>query len=228
MKDGPAISFIASLLGDPARANMLSALMDGGALTASELAEEAGVTKQTASAHLSKLLHGELVLMEKQGRHRYFRLSGGDVAGLIENLMGVASIRGPARVRPGPKEPELRKARICYDHLAGLCGFALFDALLQDKLISYHNEKIRLEDSGRSRMSNFGIDVSALENKRRLVCRTCLDWSVRRTHLAGSLGAAILSGIIEKGWARRAENSRIIRFCGSGERSFKAFFQIAQ
>src|SRR4051812_39496459 len=116
MKDGPSIAPIAALIGDPARANMLTALLSGKALTASELAQEAGITAQTASSHLTKLESGGLLDMVKQGRHRYFRLAQADVAEMLETIMGVAARAGHLRSRPGPSEPHLRKARVCYDH----------------------------------------------------------------------------------------------------------------
>src|SRR6476659_7691424 len=119
MKTGPNIAPVASLVGDPARANMLTALMAGQALTATELAAEAGVTSPTASSHLSKMQAGGLVAVEKQGRHRYYRLAGADVAAMIETIIGVAARAGHIRTQPGPKEPALRQARVCYDHLAG-------------------------------------------------------------------------------------------------------------
>ena len=133
MKTGPDIALIASLVGEPARANMLTALMSGRALTASELAREAGVTPQTASAHLAKLEGGGLLALEKQGRHRYYRLTGPDVAAVLEGLMGLAARAGHTRVRTGPKDPALRRARACYDHLAGDLGVQLFDGLVAGK-----------------------------------------------------------------------------------------------
>lgn len=133
MKYGPNIAAIAAMIGDPARANMLTALLNGAALTASELALEANVTKQTASSHLNKLADAGLVAVEAQGRHRYYRLADADVAGLLETLMGVAARAKALRTRPGPKEPALRHARLCYDHLAGDLGVALFDSFLKNK-----------------------------------------------------------------------------------------------
>src|SRR5580693_4120809 len=129
MKEGPAIAPVAALAGDPARANMLAALLAGKALTASELANEAGVTVQTASSHLSKLEGGGLIAGVKQGRHRYFRLADSDVADMLEKMMGVAARAGHLRTRPGPGDPAMRHARVCYDHLAGEMGVAMFDAL---------------------------------------------------------------------------------------------------
>src|SRR4051812_7227788 len=133
MKDGPSIAPIAALAGDPARANMLAALMSGKALTASELANEAGVTAQTASSHLAKLENGGLVSAVKQGRHRYFRLADSDVATMLESMIGVAARAGHMRTRTGPGDPALRKARVCYDHLAGEMGVRMFDSLAKSR-----------------------------------------------------------------------------------------------
>ena len=129
MKEGPDISRVAALIGDPARANILTALMDGRALTASELAAEAGVTAQTASSHLARLAEGGLILPRKQGRHKYFELSGADVADVLEGLMGLSAQLAP-RVRTGPKDDALRAARVCYNHLAGRRGIQMFDAMM--------------------------------------------------------------------------------------------------
>jgi DNA-binding transcriptional ArsR family regulator len=226
MKIGPDIARIAVLIGDPARANMLSALSSGAALTASELAAEAGVTKQTASAHLAKLLDAELLAVEAQGRHRYFRLGGEDVGDLLESLMGVAAQRKTTRVRTGPREPALRRARVCYDHLAGDLGVGLFDAMRASKWIAVDVHDVTVPKAGRTAFAAFGIDVAELETLRRPLCRTCLDWSVRRSHLAGTLGAAILDRVFELGWARRAKASRVVDFSTAGERAFAAQFKL--
>lgn len=222
MKEGPSIAPIAALAGDPARANMLSALLSGKALTATELAGEAGVTAQTASAHLAKLEQGGLIAGVKQGRHRYFRLADGDVAGMMEAMMGVAARAGHLRVRPGPADPGMRKARVCYDHLAGEMGVALFDRLVRDGHLAAHGE--RLTKRGAQFAHGFGIDVAALAQARRPVCKTCLDWSQRRTHLAGGLGAALLQRIYDLGWARRDRASRTVIFTSQGERKFAKQF----
>src|ERR1700722_13227803 len=144
MKDGPNIARIASLLGDPARADVLTALMTDRALTATELAAIAGVTKQTMSAHLSKLLDAALVAVDQQGRHRYFRLADEDVAGLLESLMGVAFRTGAVRLVSSPREPALRKARICCDHLAGEIGVTVYEALLRQDAFAMSREELRL------------------------------------------------------------------------------------
>lgn len=223
MKHGPDIARIALLIGDPARANIMTALADGVALTASELAAEAGVTKQTASAHLAKLLDARLLDVESQGRHRYFRLSGEDIADLLESLMGVAALR-TARVRTGPKEPALRYARICYNHLAGELGVGLFDAMRANRWLSLGEGSVDVTKSGRGFYESFGIDIDELNTQRRPLCRTCLDWSVRRSHLAGALGLALLDRIFERGWAKRVRGTRVVEFSKAGEKAFKTHF----
>ena len=225
MKDGPTIASVATLLGDPARANMLTALMDGRALTVSELARAAGVGLPTTSGHLSKLNSAGLVSAEKQGRHRYFRLSGPDVAQVLEGLMSLAQRTGALRVRTGPKDTALRTARVCYDHLAGERAVALLEALVQRGWIAGGPEPDVTTD-GRSGLARIGFDVDALKRGRRPMCRNCLDWSERRSHLGGALGAAILEGIIERRWATRAEG-RVITFTTAGSQAFASAFNLA-
>ncbi|MFQ0813249.1 ArsR family transcriptional regulator [Brucella anthropi] len=225
MKDGPIIASVAALLGDPARANMLTALMDGRALTVSELASAAGVTLQTASGHLAKLDAANLLVAEKQGRHRYFRLSGTDVAQVLEGLMGLAQRTGAVRVRTGPKDQALRKARVCYDHLAGERGVEMLDASHRLGLIIDGNEPV-LTEKGKSFFCCLGVDVSHLEQGKRPVCRHCLDWSERRNHLGGALGAALLNHFLSQGWARR-EEGRVIAFSPKGAQAFSRIFELA-
>lgn len=222
MKEGPVIASVATLLGDPARANILTALMDGRALTVSELAEAAGVTLQTTSGHLSKLDAANLLIAEKQGRHRYYRLSGPDVAEVLEALMGLAQRTGATRVRTGPKDAALRSARTCYDHLAGERGVALLRGAQRQGLID-DGQDLALTTKGRAFFTAFGIDLAALEKGRRPVCRACLDWSERRSHLGGALGAALLSRMIEKQWIRR-ESGRVLTFTCEGADGFHTAF----
>jgi DNA-binding transcriptional ArsR family regulator len=224
MKAGPDIALVASLVGDPARANMLTALMSGRALTATELAHEAGVTPQTASSHLAKLIDGGLVAIEKQGRHRYHRLTGPDVAVVLEGLMGLAARVGHLRTRSGPRDPALRRARVCYDHLAGDLGVQMFDTLVRQRLVRQEPDGVSLSPRGERFVAEFGIDLAALPRSRRPLCKTCLDWSARRSHLAGVLGAALLSRIYQLDWARREPNSRIVAFTRNGEAQFHALF----
>ena len=219
MKEGPDISLIGSLIGDPARANMLTALMTGKALTASELASEAGITAQTASTHLKKLEAADLLRQRKQGRHRYFALADEEVGSVLEAMMGLAAKRGLLRTRTGPKDPALRKARVCYNHLAGDLGVRLYDGLVASKALIEHDEDIELTDAGAARTAEFGIDVPSLSKLRRPLCKSCLDWSTRRTHLAGSLGTAFLDRFYDLGWAKREEGSRVIGFTATGEKN---------
>jgi DNA-binding transcriptional ArsR family regulator len=226
MKDGPKIAGVAALIGDPARANMLTALMHGEALTASELALEAGVTKQTASAHLGKLADMDLVAVEAQGRHRYYRLADQDVARLLESLMGVASRAKALRTRPGPKEPALRRARVCYDHLAGEMGVDLFDAFTRQRWLVVRGDEVTVTTRGAAAFEKLGLDVAALGKGARPLCRACLDWSMRRNHLAGALGASLLQQFYARGWARRRSGTRIVDFTPRGEAAFKRTFGV--
>lgn len=224
MKEGPDIAMLAALVGDPARANMLTALTAGKALTASELAAEAGVTAQTASSHLGKLVDGGLISLRKQGRHRYYQLAGDEVAAMIEGMMGLAQRVGHLRTRTGPKEPALREARICYDHLAGERGVALFEGLARRRALTVSGEGVTLTQAGDAFVADFGIDLGAARKSRRPLCLACLDWSLRRNHLAGALGAAFLRRFDDLGWARRELNSRVVRFSPKGAIAFDRLF----
>ena len=222
MNDGPLIASVAALIGDPARANILTALMDGRALTASELAETAGVGLSTASGHLAKLAEAALLSAEKQGRHRYFRLAAPDVAEVLEGLMGLAQRTGAVRVRTGPRDEALRKARICYDHLAGEEGVALLSRLFETGALE-PGELPAVSGKGRGIFRSLGIDVAALERERRPLCLPCLDWSERRHHLGGSLGAAILRRAIEHEWVARGEG-RVLKVTRAGRAAFQSTF----
>ncbi|MBL1422617.1 MAG: winged helix-turn-helix transcriptional regulator [Alphaproteobacteria bacterium] len=228
MKLGPDISSTAALIGDPARANILTALISGCALTATELASEAGVTKQTTSSHLAKLVDGGFLSVEKQGRHKYYRLANHEIAALLESLANVAADIAPKRVRTGPKEPALRKARRCYDHLAGEIAVKMFDGFIAQGLIVNDRNNNQgfpiLTTKGTEFFDRFGIDIKNLNKQKRPICRSCLDWSVRRHHLAGGLGAALLSEFESRGWAKRSAKNRIIEFSQTGEQKLLAAF----
>lgn len=226
MKSGPDIAAIAALMGNSGRANMLTALMAGQALTAGELAREAGVTAQTASSHLAKLQAGGLITLRKQGRHNYFALSGPDVAAALEALMGLARRTGQTRVRTGPAEPALREARVCYDHLAGETGVALLENLVARGLISQEGTNLSLTERGRAFMEALGLDLAGLGRLRRPLCKGCLDWSVRRSHLAGSLGAALLERFYRLGWASRQPGTRLISFTPKGHAALHEIFGV--
>jgi len=220
MKDGPMIARVAALIGDPARANMLTALTDGRALTASELGHAAGVAPPTASGHLAQLVAGGLVTVEKQGRHRYHRLADADVAQTIEGLMGLAERTGAPRIRTGPREPALRRARICYDHLAGERGVALLAGARGAGFLAGEGD-MAVTDAGRHAFARFGVDLAALARGRRPLCRRCLDWSERQSHLGGALGAAVLARLLDQGWARR-EAGRVLTITPAGLHALRA------
>ncbi len=226
MKEGPDIAHVAALIGDPARANMLTALMSGKALTVSELAEEAGVTIQTASSHLSKLNEGGLLRPRKQGRHKYFSLANDDVAHVLEGLMGLAAGSGHLRKRTGPKDTELRKARVCYNHLAGDMGTQLFDSLIAQGHLAMNGEDLTLTETGANFATSFQIDLDTLRSNRTPLCRECLDWSERRSHLAGSLGRAFLSRFEELSWVKRDQKTRVVTFSRNGAKEFERQFAV--
>jgi DNA-binding transcriptional ArsR family regulator len=225
MTDTPDIASVAALIGDRARARMLVTLMGGQALTATELAAAASVTKPTASAHLARLLGARLVGVASQGRHRYYRLADADVADLLERLIGIADGRG-ATVTVGPRDPLMRKARVCYDHIAGELGVLAHDSLTRRQLVYAGEEGTELSDAGVEFFTTLGIDIVSLGVRRRRLCRACLDWSERRYHLGGSVGAALLKHCLSHGWARRARSSRTLIFSAAGERSFRRHFPV--
>ncbi len=224
MKEGPDIARIAALIGDPARANILSALMTGKALTATELANEAGVTVQTASAHLAKLEAGGLTSVRRSGRHKYVSLAGPEVADVLEALMGLAAGVGHLRTRTGPADTALREARVCYNHLAGTRGIAMFDAMVTRGHLAVTDDDVTLTLAGSDFVTEFGVDLDALERARAPVCRACLDWSARRTHLAGGLGRAMLSRFEALGWVTRQKGSRVVQFSPTGRAAFEVQF----
>ena len=228
MRDGPDIARIGALLGDPARTHMLTALMSGQALTAGELAREAGITAQTASSHLARLAGGGLITPRKQGRCVYFALASREVAELMESLAGLAASAGHRRTRPGPRDPAMRRARVCYDHLAGELGVAMLDGLTAGGVIEDRGGSLSLGEGGVAFVRSFGVAAEALRGGRRPVCKACLDWSERRSHLAGSLGAAMLQAIYAKGWARRLDGGRVVAFNAGGLAAFERTFRVAQ
>jgi DNA-binding transcriptional ArsR family regulator len=213
--DGPDISAVAALVAEPARARMLAALMSGQALTATELATEAGIAPSTASGHLARLERASVIAVVRQGRHRYFRIASHETAAALEGLMTLAA-RRPERCR-GPADPNLRFARVCFDHLAGTVAVTLADAWLRRGIIE-GADRWSLTTSGARFFEEWGIDVPALRAGRRPLVRECLDWSERRFHLGGALGAAVLDAIVRSGWAVREPGSRILSVTAAGER----------
>jgi DNA-binding transcriptional ArsR family regulator len=225
MKEGPDVSIVAALIGDPGRANMLMALMSGLSLTATELAQEAGITASTASGHLGKLERAGLITTKRQGRHRYFRLADPDVAVAVEGLVPVAARIGHLRTRPGPRDEAMREARSCYDHLAGRLAVALFEHWASSRILEIKNTDAGLTPKGRLVLTRLGLDIASLERNKRPLCRTCVDWSERQAHLGGSLGAAIMEHVMRRGWAVREGRTRVLRFSRKGRENFVRWYR---
>jgi DNA-binding transcriptional ArsR family regulator len=232
MASNASFAEIAALAGDPARAGMLHALMDGRALTASELAHVAGIAPQTASGHLARMTAAGLLRVERQGRHRYHRLASPAVAQMMESIMQVASDLAsdlqPTRrlLSVGPRDAALRAARTCYDHLAGRLGVALADALVAGGYAELTHDAGLITDAGMDLFGRIGIDVDALSIRRgnrppRILCRPCLDWSERRPHLGGAVGAALCTHGFNNGWIRRIDCTRAVAITPKGERIFR-------
>ncbi len=212
----PDIETVASLVGDRTRVRMLSALMDGTARTATELSLVGGVTASTASSHLALLTEAGLLDLVKQGRHRYYRIANPRVAGALEGFMSLAGSPGSAP-EPGPRDRALRYARVCYDHLAGEAAVRLLTRLRDESLILVRGEELTLSEEGEAWCANLGIELDDLKRGRRSLCRSCLDWSERRSHLAGALGAAIYIRLVELKLAIRDRRSRAVRLAPAAE-----------
>jgi DNA-binding transcriptional ArsR family regulator len=219
-----AVARLAHLLADETRADMCLALLDGRAWTAGELARAAGVNPSTATVHLTLLVDGGLLAEERQGRHRYLRLAGPDAAALVEDLASRADVGLSARspsLRAVSASAALARARTCYDHLAGQLGVAVLDALC-DKGFVDRQAGLTLTGDGIVWLQGLGIDVDALRGSRRPVVRECLDWTERRPHLAGGVGAALCGRMLELGWIERTPRPRAVRVTESGGRELRA------
>jgi DNA-binding transcriptional ArsR family regulator len=226
MITGPLIAEIAALVGEPARATMLSALLDGRALTASELAYAARVTPQTASTHLAKLSEAGLLSPIREGRHRYFRLASPKVVEMLDGIMAVALENRP-RYRPLSRQArELSEARICYDHLAGRLSVDLTDFFATNEYILLGDEAGEITEAGTQFLSEFGIDLVAMNSTRRHLCRLCLDWTERRPHIAGAVGAALTKRCFDLGWTARMKQSRAVIVTALGKTGFLETFGI--
>ena len=234
MASNAAFAEVASLAGDPGRAGMLHALMDGRALTATELAHVAGITPQTASGHLARLSAGGLVTVQQQGRHRYHRLASPAVARLLESIMQVAAGSAPRRKAfVGPRDLALRAARTCYDHLAGHLGVALADALVANGQIELTSDAGIVTDKGAALFDRLGIELDGNLDKKgsgkrkgRMLCRPCLDWSERRPHLAGHVGGALCRHCFTAGWIKHVDGTRAVTVTPKGQRNFREIFRI--
>lgn len=225
------VAEIGAMVGDPARVSMLAALLDGRALTAGELASVAGITPSTASGHLARLTETGLLAVEKQGRHRYFRLPDAEVAGMLEGMMRLATRElAPAKVvRTGPKDAAMRRARTCYDHFAGRLGVAIADALTDRGYVIFDGDSGSVTDAGIAGLAAMGISGSddlASGRGRRPVCRPCLDWSERVPHLAGRLGAEICRHFMDQGYVRRIGATRALDITPPGQQALMRLFDI--
>jgi len=219
---------IGALIGDPARANMLAALADGRALTASELSYIARVTPQTTSGHLAKLLAANLLALAKQGRPRYYRLASPLVAEMLESIMAVAAVQlPPRRGLPSRLDQEMRTARTCYDHLAGRLGVGLAEALGARGQIILTEDGGEVTEAGMRFLGGFGADLAPLKGSRRPFCRPCLDWSERRWHIAGMVGAALCRRCLELGWIERRSDSRAVAITAAGRQGFAETFGLS-
>ena len=219
---------VAALVGDPTRAIMLDQLMGGRALTATELAIAASIAPPTASGHLAKLVEANLLAVLKQGRHRYYRLASPRVARMLEGIMEVAAIDMPPRYRPRtPRDEALCRARSCYDHLAGRIAVAIADALVARGAVAMDEEGATIAPGGAAILANLGVDVASLPaSSKRPVCRACLDWTERRPHLAGSLGAVIARHCFDSGWLTRRRDSRALTITEAGYEGLNRLFAI--
>ena len=225
------ISRIASLLGEPARTGMLLALMDGRSLTANELARSGHVSAQTGSCHLAQLVDAGLLLVEQRGRHRYHRLASPAVAKVLEGIMQLAVQPSPLQqaqslrpaVQPGPKDAAMRMARSCYDHIAGRLGVAVSDHLLAEGAVVFDGESGQLTAHAAAVLQPLDLDLTQEPETRRVLCRPCLDWSERRPHVAGRLGALICAHCLTQGWLLRRAESRALDITPKGSVALRAW-----
>jgi len=216
---------VAALVGDTARATILAALMGGQALTASELAFLAAVSRATASEHLVKLVAARLLSVTSQGRFRYYRIASPLVARMLESIIAVAAIEVPPRYQPrSVRDDALRFARTCYDHIAGTVGVAIADALAARNHVVLTDEGGELTDSGAKLLVRFGVELTPKSATRRIYCRPCLDWSERRYHIAGHVGAEICRCCFDLGWIARMRDSRALRLTPAGRRGLAETF----
>ena len=218
------ISSLAALISEPARGRILVALLDGRSLPATELAQRAGITCQTANSHLAKLTEGQLLQVVPQGRHRYYRIANARVADLLESMARFAPRNESGR--PGPKSP-IQIARTCYNHLAGSLGVSITQAIVGRGYLRGVGRDYQLSKKGTKWFSELGIDIGALRKSGRVFARQCIDWSERRNHLAGALGSALAQHLFELGWIERVRESRAVRITEIGRRELKRLLGVA-
>lgn len=213
---------VAALVGDTARATMLAALMGGQALTSSELAGVARVSRPTASEHLAKMVKARLLTVMQKRRNRYYRIASPMVARMLESIKAVAALEMPARYQPrSARDDAMRFARTCYDHLAGRLGVAIADALLARRYVILSQDGGVVTPSGARFFASFGAELDAKRASRRIFCRACLDWSERRYHIAGHVGAEIWRRTFELGWVRQRHGERAVQVTPAGRIGFR-------
>jgi DNA-binding transcriptional ArsR family regulator len=222
MTGSAKLAIVAACAGDPARASMLQLLMDGRAFTAGELSAAAGVTAQTASGHLSRMVDAGLLTVASQGRHRYYRLSSPLVAQMLEGMMVVAAANA---VMTGPDDQAMRKARSCYDHLAGKLGVGIAQRLVDAGHLTLTDQGGEVTSSGTMFFRRIGIDVETAPSHRTF-CRPCMDWSERRYHLAGVLGDRIMHFCFDEGWIKQKPKTRVVEITPLGTRKFREHFEL--
>lgn len=216
MNASPNLAEVAALIGDPSRAAMLVSLLGGKTLPAGELARSARISPQTASTHLAKLVNGGLLIQEVYGRHKYFRLAGSEVGQALEALQVISPVKPVRSLREADQAHALQFARTCYDHLAGKIGVALTDRLLELNLLTPAGKEFVLSAEGKAKLHNFGVEVDKNPKSRRCFARQCLDWSERRHHLAGSLGASLTRRLFELNWIESVPQGRAVRVTAAG------------
>jgi DNA-binding transcriptional ArsR family regulator len=220
------LAAVAALIADPSRAAMLDALTGGVPLTAGELARVAGVAPSTATEHLDRLERGGLAISERRGRTRHVRLAGADVARALEALAAIAPPKRASGLRAWQHGEALRAARSCYDHLAGMAGVALADALVARRMLEPGPGGFAITPAGEEELARFGLDLAAIRGARRATARACVDWSERRPHVAGALGAALLGELLERRWLRRRTDGRALTVTPAGASGLASTFGV--
>lgn len=226
MSTTPNIAEMAALIADPSRSAMLLALLGGQTLLASELALQARITPQTASTHLAKLVEGRLLTVQARGRHRYFRLSSAEVAHVLESLITIAPPVKVRSLRQSDQTKALHCARTCYDHIAGEVGVAVAETMVQRQWLVLGEKEFTVTAAGRVGLLALGIDVAGLSLGRRPLAKPCLDWSERRYHVAGVLGASLAELFFSRGWIVRLPATRAIRVTNLGTAGFGQYFYL--
>lgn len=217
---------IASLIGDPTRASIMWTLLDGKALTATELAVLADTSAQNISMHLVKLVQGDLLAVESQGRHRYYKFSRKEIAYAIEAMVNLIPHATALEKIGTESTPAIKYCRTCYDHLAGRVGVSITNSLIKQKIIIDSGDDFDLSKKGERYFAGLGIDADRLKTARRSFLRPCLDWSERQHHIAGALAASLLDKMLFNDWIRKTKNSRVIIITAKGEKEFYNHFQL--